>query len=286
MLPQPIIIDLSEWQVPSQINYDLLSQQIAGVIIRIQYGSNYEDKHYQTHIKEFQKRQVPVAVYAWVRGTSLSDMEQEALDFYRRAQKFNPTFWWLDVEEPSMSEMRKGVEAYRKKLKSLGAKKVGAYIANHLYHTFNLEVKNFDAIWLPTYGQNTGTYIGSNPTATNNYHLHQYTDKGRLPGYSGNLDLNRIAKGKLEDYFHIKLQEGSQKKDGQLYTLLVDIYLRKSPSTKSASIALLKKGEPILIQKMQINEGYLWGEQKRSDGTYAYIALGLLQDYVREVKSI
>lgn len=284
MLPQPIILDLSEWQVPNQINYDLLSQQIAGVIVRVQYGSNYEDKHYQTHIKEFQKRQVPVAVYAWVRGTSLSDMEQEASDFYRRGQKFNPTFWWLDVEEQSMLDMRNGVEAYRKKLKSLGAKKVGAYIANHLYHPFHLETKNFDAIWLPTYGQNTGSYNGSNPTATNDYHLHQYTDKGKLAGYGGHLDLNRMAKGQLSDYFNSKLQEGSQKQSGRLYILLFDIYLRKAPSTKSASIVLLKKDQQILIQKLQINEGYLWGEQKRSDGTLAYLALGLLQEYVKKVK--
>ncbi|HRM24285.1 MAG TPA: glycoside hydrolase family 25 protein, partial [Enterococcus aquimarinus] len=238
MNPKPIILDISEWQVPSQIHYDVLSRQIGGVIVRIQYGSNYEDKHYRTHLAAFQKYNVPVAVYAWVRGTSITDMEKEASDFYRRAKAFQPSFWWLDVEEQSMTDMRSGVEAYRKKLKSLGAKKVGAYIANHLYRQFNIDTKKFDAIWLPTYGQNTGIYQGNNPTATNEYHLHQYTDQGRLAGYSGKLDLNRIAKGEITDYFpqaQTPLQSVAPKQDGQRYVLLFDVHLRKEPSTKATS---------------------------------------------------
>ncbi|MHC5268650.1 glycoside hydrolase family 25 protein [Enterococcus sp. LJL98] len=284
MKPKPIILDISEWQVPTQIDYDRLSAQIDGVIVRVQYGSSYEDKHYQTHLKAFQKRGIPTAVYAWVRGRTLAEMEQEAADFYRRAKVFQPTFWWLDVEELSMTPMRQGVEAYRKKLKSLGAKKIGAYIANHLYQQLNLAVEQFDAIWLPTYGQNTGEYHGSNPTATNQYHLHQYTDKGRLPGYSSDLDLNRLAKGQLKDYFSQVPSIEKEENMPTTYQLLYDVYLRKSPSTKSPSIALLKKGAHVLIQKVEINDGFLWGQQKRNDQTVAYLALGMLQEYVKQIK--
>ena len=200
-IPTPVILDISEWQVPSAINYDKLAKAIDGAIVRIQYGSNYTDKHYKTHIAEFQKRGIPVAVYAWVRGSSNADMEVEAADFYNRAKAYNPTFWWLDVEEKSMSDMRTGVERYRAKLKSLGAKKVGAYIANHLYASFNLDTSKFDGIWIPTYGSNNGQYNGSNPTATSNYDIHQYTSNGKLDGYSGALDLNRIVKRGFDYFF-------------------------------------------------------------------------------------
>lgn len=199
-IPKPVILDISEWQTPATINYDKMAKVLDGVIVRIQYGSNYVDKHYKTHISEFQKRGIPVAVYAWVRGSSLSDMEKEATDFYKRAKAYNPTFWWLDVEEKSMNDMRTGIEKYRAKLKALGAKKVGAYIANHLYGGFNLDTAKFDGIWIPTYGANNGQYNGSNPTATSNYDIHQYTSNGKLNGYSGPLDLNRIVK-KGFDYF-------------------------------------------------------------------------------------
>lgn len=201
MLPQPMIIDLSEWQLPTAINYNQLAKQIDGAIIRVQYGSWHRDRHFETHLKELQKRGVPTAVYAWVRGTSVSDMRQEARDFYQRAKDFSPTYWWLDVEEVSMKNMRKGCEAYRQELKKCGAQKVGAYIANHLYHDLNLDVKKFDALWIPTYGRNNGYYEGYNPTATKHYQLHQYTSNGRLNGYNGPLDLSRIQKGNLPDYF-------------------------------------------------------------------------------------
>lgn len=39
-------------------------------------------------------------------------------------------------------------------------------------------------------------YEGTNPTATGDYDLHQYTSKGRLPGYQGPLDLSRLASHK------------------------------------------------------------------------------------------
>jgi LysM repeat protein len=192
------IIDISHHQTPSAINYDKLAKQVDLVIIRTQYGSNLIDRHYKTHHKEFQKRGVPTAAYAWLRGVSNNDMEVEATDFYNRTKQFNPTFWFLDVEEQSMKNMRSGVKAFAKKLRSLGAKKVGIYIAHHLYTKFNLDMDDFDAVWIPHYGKNK-----CKPTSKPKFKcdLHQYTDCGRLDGYSGNLDLNRIISNKSLSYF-------------------------------------------------------------------------------------
>ncbi len=185
------IIDLSHHQVPSAINYDKLAKEVDLVIIRTQYGSNLIDRHFKTHHKEFQKRGIPTAAYAWLRGVSVNDMEKEARDFYNRTKEFNPTFWFLDVEEKSMSDMRKGTSAFLKKLRSLGAKKVGIYVGHHLYKSFNLNLAEADAVWIPRYGANP-----SYPCD-----LHQYTDTGRLNGYNGNLDINKIVSNKKISYF-------------------------------------------------------------------------------------
>ena len=134
------IIDISHHQVPSAINYDKLAKEVDLVIIRTQYGSKTIDRHYKTHHAEFKKRGVPTAAYAWVRGVNIKDMEVEATDFYNRTKDLKPTFWFLDVEEKSMSDMRAGVSAYAKKLRSLGAEKVGVYIAHHLYKSLNINV--------------------------------------------------------------------------------------------------------------------------------------------------
>lgn len=185
------IIDISHHQVPSAINYDKLAKQVDLVIIRTQYGSNLIDRHYKTHHREFQKRGVPTAAYAWLRGVSVTDMEKEATDFYNRTKEFNPCFWFLDVEEKSMPDMRKGTSAFLKKLRSLGAKRVGIYVGHHLYKSFNLNLAEADAVWIPRYGAKP-----SYPCD-----LHQYTDCGKLDGYSGHLDINRLTGSKSLSYF-------------------------------------------------------------------------------------
>lgn len=194
--PSPVILDISEHQLPSQLNYAQLAQVIDWVIVRVQYGSLYQDQQFQTHLASSKNLKIPVNVYAWVRGISETDMEKEAEDFYRRAASFQPSFWWLDIEERSMGDMVKGCERFRRRLKVLGAKKVGAYIANHRYHEFGFTseiTQAYDALWLPAYGQNDGSYRGVNPTAAANYDLHQYTSNGRLAGYAGPLDLSRLV---------------------------------------------------------------------------------------------
>lgn len=186
------IVDLSHHQKSVNINYDVFAKQLDLAIIRTQYGSKTIDREYKSHHTELQKRGVPTNAYAWVRGVSISDMEKEATDFYNRTKEFNPIVWWLDVEEISMSDMRNGVKAYVKKLRELGAKKVGAYIAHHLYKQLNLDLSDFDVVWIPRYGD-----------MKPNYHcdLWQYTDKGRLDGYNGNLDLNKLNGDKPLSFF-------------------------------------------------------------------------------------
>mgnify|MGYP001432913291 CR=1 FL=1 len=192
------IVDLSHHQVPSEIDYDKFAKQLDWAIIRTQYGSKLIDRHYKTHHAELRKRDVPTAAYAWVRGINIKDMEIEATDFYNRTKDLNPTFWFLDVEEESMKDMRAGVSAYIRKLRSLGAEKVGVYIGHHLYKSFNLDLSEADAVWIPHYGRNDGT-VNSKPKYTCD--LHQYTSTGRLDGYSGNLDLNRIISDKPLSFF-------------------------------------------------------------------------------------
>src|SRR5699024_12462048 len=114
------------------MDYDRLAKQVDLAIIRTQYGSRILDRHYKTHHREFQKRGVYTAAYAWVRGVSVSDMRKEAKEFYNRTKDLNPVFWFLDVEEKSMDNMRIGISAYVNELRRLGIEKIGIYVAHHL----------------------------------------------------------------------------------------------------------------------------------------------------------
>lgn len=123
------IIDISGWQLPNEIDYDTLSRNISGAIVRVYGGSQISkdsnaayttgiDKSFKTHIKELQKRNVPVAVYSYALGTTVKEMKEEAKIFYKNASPYSPTFYWIDVEEATMSDMNKGVQAFLKELKN------------------------------------------------------------------------------------------------------------------------------------------------------------------------
>lgn len=275
-MTRPMIIDISEWQNPNQINYPLLAQQIDHVIVRVQYGSAHCDKFYRTHLQRFQELGVPTAVYAWVRGINHEDMAQEARVFFERAKAFQPCFYWLDVEEQTMKDMRGGVEVYRQTLKQLSGQKVGVYVAHHLYHQFNLAVENFDALWLPSYGNNSGNYQGVQPTVNPNYDLHQYTSNGHLPGYGKALDLNRLSGRKTLAFFTgkapVKPTWGIAEKG--TFTLQTAIHLRTAPTPSAKSIAVLQAGEVIQYDAFAHEQGHVWIRQKRADGTYGYLATG------------
>ncbi|NQG96969.1 glycosyl hydrolase family 25 [Streptococcus suis] len=197
------IIDVSGWQRPSDIDYDVLSANISGAIVRVQSGShttkdnnasdeNGLDKSYKTHIEEFQARGIPVAVYAYVTGNSIDSMKKEAKTFYEASYKYKPTFYWLDVEEKTMEDMDAGVEAFRQELINLGAKNIGIYIGTYFMEEHSISVDKFDAIWIPTYGTDSG-YYNAAPNTDLDYDLHQYTSRGYVNGFAHHLDLNLIT---------------------------------------------------------------------------------------------
>ena len=166
--------------------------------------TNGTDKSYRSHITELQKRNIPVAVYAYVSAKSVEDMEKAAEAFYNAASPYNPSYYWLDVEEKTMTDMNKGVEAFRAKLAALGAKNIGIYIGVYFMKEHSVSTDNFTAVWIPTYGTDSG-YFESTPVTDLDYDLHQYTSKGRLVGFDHHLDLNMISLNKNKEETFRKL---------------------------------------------------------------------------------
>lgn len=209
------IIDISGWQRPEEINYDILSQNISGVIVRVHNGAQHTetndaafingvDKAYKNHIAEFQKRNVPVAVYAYLAGTNKEEMEKAAEVFYNSASPYNPSYYWLDVEEKTMADMNDGVEAFRAKLESLGAKNIGIYIGVYFMQEHSINTDKFTAIWIPFYGTDSG-YFETKPNTDLDYDLHQYTSKGKIAGFEHHLDINLISTDKEKEETFRKL---------------------------------------------------------------------------------
>lgn len=197
MKGEAMIIDVSHHQPPDSINYKALSKHVDHAIIRTM-DADVIDRAYENHHKKFKAQGVPTAAYAFVRGKNDTHMVNEAKMFWERTKELEPTFWWLDVEAVTHPDMRKGVSIYINEMRKHGAEKVGLYIAHHLYERLNLDTGEADAVWIPHYGSGSPA-----PDSTPKFpaDLHQYTDRGRLPGYEGDLDLNRIIGDKPLEYF-------------------------------------------------------------------------------------
>src|SRR5690625_878062 len=192
-----MIIDVSHHQPSDSINYEALSKHVDHVIIRTM-DADFIDREYETHHRKFREQGVPTAAYAFVRGRNDTHMVNEAKMFWDRTKDLNPTFWWLDVEAVTHPDMRKGISIYINEMRKHGAEKVGLYIAHHLYEQLNLDISEADATWIPHYGSGSAE---ADSTPKFPADIHQYTDRGRLPGYMGNLDLNRIISDKPLEYF-------------------------------------------------------------------------------------
>lgn len=203
------IIDVSEWQGVIDWN-SVVRDDVTLSIIRIQDGSSHQDLKYMENLQKCINAGGKYAVYAYFRGTSTSDAQQEARDFYQRVQrvvanKQQPVFYAIDVESTEMggnvSQMRAGIEAFMSQLNSLGVPdhKIVLYIANHLYNSFNLNTARAGAIWIPSYGQNDGSIVNSTKP-THPYDLWQYTSKGRVNGIAGNVDMNTEPSDKFKAY--------------------------------------------------------------------------------------
>ncbi len=203
------IIDVSEWQGVIDWN-SVVRDDVTLSIIRIQDGSSHQDLKYMENLQKCINAGGKYAVYAYFRGTSTSDAQQEARDFYQRVQrvvanKQQPVFYAIDVESTEMggnvSQMRAGIEAFMSQLNALGVpdNKIVLYIANHLYDSFNLNTARAGAIWIPSYGQNDGSIVNSTKP-THPYDLWQYTSKGRVSGITGNVDMNTEPSDKFKAY--------------------------------------------------------------------------------------
>ncbi|WP_269845350.1 GH25 family lysozyme, partial [Carnobacterium divergens] len=182
------IIDVSEHQ--GQIDWvKVKADDIELAIIRVQDGSSYVDNYYRYNIQQCQQLNITYAVYAFARYVNEADAGQEATDFYNRTKSISgtgkqPLFYMIDVEVATMENMRQGTEAWQNKMISFGISQTNqvAYIANHLYDQFNINVARFGSIVIPAYRSTPPDHP---------WDLWQYSDKGSVQGINGNVDVNK-----------------------------------------------------------------------------------------------
>ncbi len=240
IISKSLIVDISHHQ--GRIDWSKFEKEVALVIIRVQDGIGVVDREYKSYVAEAKKRGIPFGHYAFARFTSVAQAKQEAQSFYERGGK-DALFWVVDVEVKTMNDMVAGTQAYVDELRKLGAKKIGGYFGHHSYKAWGLDkVKRIDFTWIPRYGVNNGT-LSTKPAFPCD--LWQYTDKGKVSGVNGYVDLNTLNGNKKLEWFtqktdaleadtvETKLQlTVNQEKDKQKlvsYGLMAENYEIKTP---------------------------------------------------------
>ncbi len=199
-----LVIDVSQWQDPKLINYDLLSKEIDGVMIRAGftgYGdgrSTYIDTHANTHYAEFNKRGVPCGFYWYSCAVDEAQGQKEANELIKFAQgKDIKLPLAIDVEDgyyqlkAYRTELTNAVIAFCKTIENAGYF-ASIYSSTSWFQTRldDSRLQKYDH-WLAHWTYNPST---DPPYKGASIGLWQYSDKGRLNGYSGDLDCNKMIK--------------------------------------------------------------------------------------------
>lgn len=201
-------VDMSKWQKSSAINWPVFSKNVDMLLLRVQYGSLVVDSEYKNHVANAKKYKIPFMTYAFPQFVSVSDARVEARDQIKRTDSKSLADI-IDIESEYDKNTKKplgitklskkvrldGIKAYVDELRKNGSKRVGAYIGHNVYESWGINtiLSIFDFIWIPRYGVNNGQ-----PSTKPNYpcDIWQYTEYGRVPGYDGNLDLNKLMGNK------------------------------------------------------------------------------------------
>ena len=180
------ICDISHHQ--PTVNYDKFIADTALIILRPGYrgtgGSVKRDSCFVQHADALKARGVRFGTYFYSIADTEEKAREEARMYYKWANEYNPLFWAGDFEKDSITTA--AIVAFVDELRKLGAKKVGCYVANHLYNKYDYAsiAEQMDFTWIPRYGSTKPVHKCD---------LWQYTSTGSVNGISGNVDLSRIT---------------------------------------------------------------------------------------------
>lgn len=187
-------IDVSVWQ--GDIDWEKVKPQIDFAVVRLGYGQNTLDKKAERNISELNRLGIPYGVYWFSYAYTVEKAKKEAQNAIKHLQKLNGNLsypFYFDWEYDSRKHAEKnGVTVSNDLLRNMATtfceeiEKAGYYAGiytnpNYIKSHYGEEIfKRFD-LWLAHYANKA--YCDAN--------VWQYTDKGKVTGISGNVDMNR-----------------------------------------------------------------------------------------------
>lgn len=194
-----MIADLSKYQ--GDIDWGQANGSLDFAILRSSVGLK-KDERYAEYVSGCTRYKVPYHAYHYIKATDETEARNEAKVMADATAGTSPLFYVIDAEYDGIKvdRARAICEAFEDGLRHyIGAGiRVAVYIGHHLYKSWALDYGRYAYVWIPRYGYNDGK-----PQTPPDYpcDLWQYTSKGKLPGVSGNVDLNKLTGTKPLSFF-------------------------------------------------------------------------------------
>ncbi len=197
-------IDVSTYN--SSINYVAAKQ--AGVrfaMVKATQGHSlykdyylFEDSKFDEHIRGFHGVGIPVGAYHFFTASSFDDVYREADFFIETASRYRDKislYLACDVENYqnkyisglSKKQLSLLVNSFCKRVEAAGFKPCHYTNTDHIKNYIDCSLINFP-VWQAHY-LSSGA-VSKPKNVGDKLAIHQYTDKGQLPGVVGNYDLN------------------------------------------------------------------------------------------------
>lgn len=206
-----LVVDLSKWNDPDKIDYDLLCKSISGVILRIGYTGHgtgvsvFKDTSFQRHYEAFQKRGIPIGGYWFSCATKPEDAINEAKTAlsYMSGYKFQLPIYWDTEDEYHQAKVDRRTlsdagHAFLQTIAQAGYK-TGIYASTYWLNKKLLmdEFQDYET-WVAEWqkAKKNGRLEGAEPsydfyvTYQKPYGMWQFTEKLTLPGNTGRMDGN------------------------------------------------------------------------------------------------
>lgn len=193
-------IDVSSHQ--SIINWSVVKGQIDFAIIRLGYGDNItkqDDKYFLRNVKGCIDNNIPFGVYIYSYATNLGGNAsiQSEIDHCKRLLSQiskKPFCVYIDMEYNSTVKLGKTLLTnfaleFCKQITQAGYK-AGVYANQNWFQNYlnpSTIASHGYSIWVAKYSTNK-------PNITSNYDIWQYSDKGKVNGITGNVDMNTMVK--------------------------------------------------------------------------------------------
>ncbi len=192
---------IADFSHHNSIDWSKAKDELDLAIIRVQYGSSIIDTKYKEFVVGCKRYNIPFGHYAYCRFRSVNDAVVEAKDFIARADKA-AKFLVADIEEATIknpTDLVLATQAFIDTCKAAGWK-VGLYTGHFFYEKYSMNQVIADFLWISRYSSSDiGQPTGPKPDIACD--VWQYTEKGRLAGVSGNVDLNLLIGDKPLEWF-------------------------------------------------------------------------------------